>query len=428
MNRGALALLLLAILAMPAAAQPLDEKALDREIIPDLIKQLDGPESRKVLRQLRRLGPYARPALLEAADRQYIPGLLRRFDESHDREAIYELQDLGPDARTAVPELIRRLSTAKGDDRGLFLWTLGMIRSDATHVVPLLQEALKDDDLVGASFRALAEFGEEAAPAFPEMIRALKEGRISAWNEKRIMEERGPFARVAAVHYRDLIRADDDGSPAHGLSMALLISSGDVVAIESAVAELQHGSARRRCRLARLLITRPEVVTRILPIVTKLTERDDYACRGVLARELAHLDRGALGAEYEAKTPPLPRLQVRLEFSKSQYYAGEEILVTPVPGGEKDRNLVGRSDSPADVFAAKWDGGHQGTTRWSSRKRKSISGCRQDLASQFMANPRTFWCFLSRSSLSRRASRRSPQSWRIPTLAISWRGNELRSA
>ena len=341
---------------MPAAAQPLDEKALDREIIPDLIKQLDGPESRKVLRQLRRLGPYARPALLEAADRQYIPGLLRRFDESHDREAIYELQDLGPDARTAVPELIRRLSTAKGDDRGLFLWTLGMIRSDATHVVPLLQEALKDDDLVGASFRALAEFGEEAAPAFPEMIRALKEGRISAWNEKRIMEERGPFARVAAVHYRDLIRADDDGSPAHGLSMALLISSGDVVAIESAVAELQHGSARRRCRLARLLITRPEVVTRILPIVTKLTERDDYACRGVLARELAHLDRGALGAEYEAKTPPLPRLQVRLEFSKSQYYAGEEILVTPVPGGEKDRNLVGRSDSPADVFAAKWDG------------------------------------------------------------------------
>lgn len=356
MPRRALALLLLSLVAMPVVAQPLDEKALDREIVPDLIKQLDGPESRKVLHQLQKLGPYARPALLEAADHVLVPRLLKKFDESHDKGAIYELQDLGPDARSAVPELLRRLPAVNEDDRGLFLWTLGHIHADSTHTLPVLLEALKDTDVVDIAFWALAQFGETAAPAFPEMTRVLREGRISAWGEKRVMEERGPFAAVAAEYYRSLIFADNEESPPYGLSMALLISSGDAVAIQSAVAELQHGSVRRRCRLARLLVSRPEVVAKILPTVTELADRDDYACRGVLGRELARLDLGAVGERHEAETSALPHLRVRLKFSKPQYYAGEEILVTPVLESEKDRDLVGRSDSVVNVFETKWAG------------------------------------------------------------------------
>ncbi|MCX5796164.1 MAG: HEAT repeat domain-containing protein [Elusimicrobia bacterium] len=291
----------LVLLALPARAQ-LDEGALDRDIIPELVRKLDTPDQ---------------------------------------DDALNDLVELGPYAKAAAPELLRRLSSSR-DNRSTIVMALGIIGANPATTIPALVEVMKDTDPIVASnaFSALSMFGETSSSAVPEMVRMIETGRIYEWAQMEAVSRQGPFARAALPMYRRMIAADDDKSPRRGLSMVLAFSSSDVDAIQEGEREIQRGSVKRRCGLAAAFVHSTSKFTlATLAEITQMAGRQDYPCHELLQGRLPEL--------YRRIAPPPGshhRVKLRLSMEKTQFYAGEEIKVTPVLADEHDARIIGNGD------------------------------------------------------------------------------------
>ena len=108
---------------------------------------------------------YAVPALVEIADRNISPA-------SH-YAAIAALGNIGPAARGAVPALLRYTTGGDSSLRWHAINSLAAIGAEPDRVVPVLIDALEDPNSRPSAASALGEYGTNARPAVPRLIRLL---------------------------------------------------------------------------------------------------------------------------------------------------------------------------------------------------------------------------------------------------------------
>lgn len=274
--------------AVPRVAlPPLDESALERDIVPELIRQLDGPNRQEALRTLSELGPYA---------------------------------------ASAVPVLLQDLPKAGTDDRRAIARMLGSIGAEPERAVPALVELLKDSDswTSNGAFESLALFGNEARQAIPSMLGMLKAGKVNRYSEENFAALRGPAARAAIPYYRRLSTDEDEGKASRGIRMMLLIATTDTVARKAALAEARRGSSIRRCLIAGELLQG----LGDMPEIKDLPSFSDAFCRKYLEGQQGFI-QSMSRLPGEQQRDSYPRLKIRLSLTKRTFFVGEPIEVTP---------------------------------------------------------------------------------------------------
>jgi HEAT repeat protein len=130
----------------------------------------DGAVRGEVIDALRTLGPRARTVVPELLK------LLGRAAAAESGQVVFALGSIGPEASAAVPVLIGLVKDKKrdGDLRGLAAQALGEIKRGSAKIIPVLTEALRDEDAYVRQLAAtaLGAFGAKAKAAAPE-LRAL---------------------------------------------------------------------------------------------------------------------------------------------------------------------------------------------------------------------------------------------------------------
>jgi HEAT repeat protein len=99
--------------------------------------------------------------------------LLRDQDPEVRQSACVEIGKIGPRAAPAIPALIEQLMEEKGGLRHGPAEALGRI--GATAVAPLLERLRREPDAEDSIFLALERMGPEAEPAIPMLLDALKD-------------------------------------------------------------------------------------------------------------------------------------------------------------------------------------------------------------------------------------------------------------
>lgn len=266
------------------------------------------------------------PVQVKALEREIIPELLKKLNGEKRREALWTLSELGPYAAKAVPKLLQDLPAAGSDDRRTIARMLGSIGAAPELCVPALTELMKDSDTwtSDAAFGSLALFGDAAKSAAPAMLEKLKSGKISSYSEENFASLRGPAARAALPYYRGLSAAEDEVKATRGIRMMLRIAPDDAATRTAALAEAGRGSSRRRClvtgELFKALGGRPEIQD--LPLLS------DESCRKNLEGQPGFWGRAG-DLPPKPASGSLPRLKIQLSLTKRTFYSGEPIEVTP---------------------------------------------------------------------------------------------------
>lgn len=257
---------------------------------------------------------------------EIIPELIKDLDGQKRREALWTLSELGPYAAAAIPKLLRDLPSAGADDRMMIARMLGIIGAEPKLCVPALAELMKDSHTwtSDAAFESLALFGDAAKSAVPAMLEKLKSGNIRSYSEENFASLRGPAAKAALPYYRSLSAAEDEAEAIRGVRMMLRIAPHDAVAWQAALAEAARGTSRRRCLIAGELLKASAASSEVrdVPVLS------NASCRKILEGQ-----PGFRGMTADLPPKPvsgtLPRLKIQLSLAKSTFYVGEPIEVTP---------------------------------------------------------------------------------------------------
>jgi len=208
------------------------------EAIPALVEAFkDKDVSGTAAEALAKIGPKAIPALIRAARDEdtrvrgcaimtlgdigpdageAVPVLIDALKSGDDLicvAAALSLGQLGPSAKKAIPTLVQAL---EGDDRHVRVHVADALRrlgwQAREKLLPMLIEALKDEDACRCAATALSEFGSEASEAVPALIEAAKDNDLK------------PVARHAATEA--LKKIDPDAATEAGLK-SITRDSGD---------------------------------------------------------------------------------------------------------------------------------------------------------------------------------------------------------
>ncbi len=323
------------------------------------------------------LGSMARAQLPPDADleKKIIPELIRQLQGSDRAQALYTLDALGPYATNAVPAILRRMALEK-DKRAteLYIQVLGDIGAESERSVPVLRRMLKDPapSVRLRALEALVKFGEASAPAVPEMLKVLKHEQVDSRQDYALIARGGPFARAALPYYRAMIPDDNVERAARGLSAALRISSTSVANVDVGSREMRRGSLQRRCRLASLLFAHAPLSADLRKEIVAMTNLPDEVCQGRLAATVR--SRGTPLTDSRKKVAASKMLKIAFDPVKSEYFAGEPILLTPrlADGSQRDAiekmldRALARGEAPFDFMPKVFRGGTE------VRPRKSL--------------------------------------------------------
>lgn len=154
------------ICASDVAASNQANRILNTEIIPELTDQMFHDTYDSALRM----------ELVGALDD--LPGILVDYVPAGNRRAVAAiyLGMFGPAAKAAIPALMQ---AAQGNDPAVHaeaIRALGEIHGEPEIVVPLLTKYLSDDELDVLAAKALANYGNEAKSAVPQLIPMLHAG------------------------------------------------------------------------------------------------------------------------------------------------------------------------------------------------------------------------------------------------------------
>jgi hypothetical protein len=146
-------------------AQNLALRPFGKQVVSDLISELDGKHGQKALFLLSEMGPLAREA---------VPALVARLDASlkYNRElAISGLAMIGPAAISALPMLRKIRQNGTSQERARAGYAIWRITGDATGVgIPLLKASRYD---------LLQNMGTAANEVQPGLLKQLAAGRCS---------------------------------------------------------------------------------------------------------------------------------------------------------------------------------------------------------------------------------------------------------
>ncbi|HEY6400782.1 MAG TPA: HEAT repeat domain-containing protein, partial [Blastocatellia bacterium] len=94
--------------------------------------------------------------------------------------AVFGLEKLGPAAKPAIPALMNKLNTSKVKLRSEIVSAIGVIGADDDRTVAILTRLLKDPSCAvrQSAFQSLGRLGPQASAAIPQLIDALKRGRL----------------------------------------------------------------------------------------------------------------------------------------------------------------------------------------------------------------------------------------------------------
>ncbi len=212
-----------AVVAVLAQLGPAGEMALDQQVLPSIIEQLESPDPAvryHMAWTLRRLGNRAEPAR---------PALVQRTaDPIEDvRKAAYgTLHQLGVPAEM-VPKITQHL---QHDDEA--------VRLDAAYALywlpaqpaalPDYLVALRDEKstIQNAGAEAIGKLGPAAAPAVPELIQQIQAIEPDQLNQMGVILDQGPLkalGRIGEPAVAPLSQLLSDPNPASRYQAALLL-------------------------------------------------------------------------------------------------------------------------------------------------------------------------------------------------------------
>jgi HEAT repeat protein len=108
-------------------------------------------------------------------------GLIKLLDERDPRlsaAASAALVQMGPAAKPAVPTLIK-LVKEKGVRTRPACMTLGKLGTTAKEAIPAIAELLQDEVYTRTAFEALCEFGPDASPLLPRLVKVVRARDLS---------------------------------------------------------------------------------------------------------------------------------------------------------------------------------------------------------------------------------------------------------
>ena len=139
--------------------------------------------------------------LLGSAGSNAVPSLVEVLDAetwgTAQWSAVQALGAIGPAATPAAPAILRALAGTNNMDQGRCLWALGQIHGHPESVVPVLIKHLNQRNFEQVAAEALGQFGPEAAPAVPDLIRILDRNDATSTRAASALGHIGPAAKQA---------------------------------------------------------------------------------------------------------------------------------------------------------------------------------------------------------------------------------------
>lgn len=250
--------------------------------IPALVAAVEDPDERVrpgAVAVLGKMGPQAAPA---------VPGLVKAVDNKS-VQASHALGRIGPSARDALPALRRALADPKTSTTFLLFSSSDVGASESREIT-----------LAETAAEALGGLGAEAAPAVPDLVRAMKDPRLAVRVKAvRALGQIGVEARDAVAPLIDLFANPRLDRAVHNSALGALSKIGEPAG-PPLVEALDHrqASTRRSAALA-LAIVRPIPSTAVGSLALRLEDEEG----GV--RMAAALALGELGAAAERAVPDL---------------------------------------------------------------------------------------------------------------------------
>lgn len=168
-----------------------------------LITQLKDPfRAAQAADALGRFDERSAPAVGE------LTALLDSPDPNAVRGSIYVLRRIGDAAEPATPKLIAIFNGDSDYLSGIAANALGQIKSPAA-LAALLAAVNGDHEVKGAAIAAVAQYGEEAKPAFPAIFAALKDEDLRS-SALSAVYQLGPLAAEATGNLVPLLSDEEE--------------------------------------------------------------------------------------------------------------------------------------------------------------------------------------------------------------------------
>ena len=142
-------------------------KASGKELVPDLINELDDENADYVVTAANSLGN------LELVASSAIQPLLNKFDHEHAavrKACVAAIGRIGSDAETCVPQLMKAMEDSDRTVVSAAIVALQSYKADAAPALDKLISALEQDDLVDDALTCIGNIGPTASRAVPKVI------------------------------------------------------------------------------------------------------------------------------------------------------------------------------------------------------------------------------------------------------------------
>lgn len=142
-------------------------KASGKELVPDLINELDDENADYVVTAANSLGS------LELVASSAIEPLLNKFDHEHAavrKACVAAIGRIGSDAETCVPQLMKAMEDSDRTVVSAAIVALQSYKADAAPALDKLISALEQDDLVDDALTCIGNIGPTANRAVPKLI------------------------------------------------------------------------------------------------------------------------------------------------------------------------------------------------------------------------------------------------------------------